>query len=128
MASATKRGLTQETIERLGIDWNPSDHQDSRESWGLAPELNEKGNAKKVKLPAGLVIPTRRRAGITAVKVHRTAWTPDDLMSKYMALPGSVPGMAFGRGNGLPVVIGKDVGDMLGELGMIRSWVEAGLL
>ncbi|WP_459854473.1 hypothetical protein [Humidesulfovibrio idahonensis] len=105
---------------RLGIGWNHADRWENREAWGLAPELNGNGNPKKVMLPAGLVIPTRRKSGITAVKVRRASWTSEDHLPKYMALPGSVPGMALGRGKGLPVVIVES------EIDAVLVWQEAG--
>lgn len=119
MAYALGRGLTPDTVARLGIGWNPSDRFEDREAWGMAPEVNAKGNAKRVWLPAGLVIPSRRKAGLVAVKVRRTAWTLEDERPKYIALPGSVPGLALGGGPGLPVLVVES------ELDAVLVWQEA---
>lgn len=120
MSYAAKRGLTPETVLRLGIGWNPSDRWESREAWGLPAEQNSNGNEKKVMIPAGLVIPSRRKVGVTAIKVRRTGWHPQDRMPKYMALPGSVPGLALGSGKGKPVVVVES------EIDAALVWQEAG--
>jgi len=119
LAYAHTRGLTPDTVVRLRIGWNPEDRWESRESWGLPPEKNDKGNPKKVWLPAGLVLPTRRKSGFTAVKVRRSAWTPEDTMPKYVAVAGSVPGLALGSGVGLPVVVVES------EIDAVLVWQEA---
>jgi hypothetical protein len=77
LAYAEGRGLTPDTVRRLGIGWNPQDRFEAREAWGLEPELNDKGNPRRVWLPAGLVIPSRRKSGLVAVKVVGR-WTPED--------------------------------------------------
>jgi len=201
---AASRGLTPQTVTSLSIRWNPVDRWESRAAWGLAPETNHRtGKPRKVWLPAGLVIPTWRKAGIVALKIRRAAWTPEDSLPKYAFVAGgAVAPLALGRAErpmavveseldailihqeagdivcavalgsasnrpdastaGLlataPVVLvaldfdragaeawawwrkhfptakrwapvqGKDVGDLIREPGLVRSWVEAGLL
>jgi hypothetical protein len=105
MTYAENRGLTVDTVAKLKIGWNPEECWEEREAWGLAPGVNTKGNPKKVWLPAGLVIPSRRKVGIVAVKIRRTAWTPEDTMPKYVAVTGSVPGLALGGGPRKPVIV-----------------------
>ena len=120
MAYAMGRGLTPDTVARLGIGWNPRDSWEAREAWGLPAEVNkDTGKPKRVWLPAGLVLPSWRKSGLVAVKVRRTAWTPEDTMPKYVALPGSVPGLALGGGTGLPVVVVES------ELDSVLIWQEA---
>lgn len=118
MAYAASRGLTADTVRALGVGWHPVDAWQDREQWGLPSEVNAKGNPKRVWLPAGLVIPSRRKAGIVAVKVRRTSWTDTDTMPKYVALSGSCPGLALGAG-GLPVVVVES------ELDAALVWQEA---
>jgi len=128
LAYAFARGLTAETVARLRIGWNPADRWEDRAAWGLPPEQNDKGNPKKVWLPAGLVIPSRRRAGIVAVKVRRSAWAPEDTLPKYAAVSGSTPGLALGGGNGRPVavveseidavLVHQEAGDLVGALAL----------
>ena len=105
MTYAASRGLTADTVARQKIGWNPEDRWEEREAWGLAPEVNARGNPKKVWLPAGLVIPSLRKVGLVAVKVRRAAWTPKDTMPKYVAVAGSVPGIALGGAPGKPVIV-----------------------
>jgi DNA primase len=125
---AASRGLSAETCRRLGIGWNSADAWDSREAWGLPPEENKNtGKPRKVWMPAGLVIPSRRRTGLVAVKVRRSAWKPEDTLPKYVAVSGSVPGLALG-GAGKPVVvveseldavlIAQEAGDLVGALAL----------
>lgn len=119
LAYAEGRGLTPDTVRRLGIGWNPQDRFEAREAWGLEPELNDRGNPRRVWLPAGLVVPSRRKSGLVAVKVRRTAWTPEDRLPKYCALPGSTPGLGLGGDPGKPVVVVES------ELDAVLIWQEA---
>lgn len=105
MEYAASRGLTPETVALLRIGWNDRDQYEDREAWGLPQELKGNGKPRRMWLPAGLVIPTRRKAGLAALKVRRSAWTPEDEFPKYVAVAGSVPGLALGSGSGKPVVI-----------------------
>lgn len=104
---ATCRGLTPLTVARLHIGWNPVDRWESPEAWGLHQQADDKGGPRKrVWLAGGLVIPSRRKAGITALKVRRSAWAPGDTRPKYVTLSGSAPGLALGCGGpGRPVVV-----------------------
>jgi len=119
MDYAKSRGMTPDTVKALRIGWNPVDRWEERQAWGLEPEQNANGNAKKVWLPAGLVVPSHRKAGLIAVKVRRTAWTPEDTLPKYVALPGSVPGLALGCDTEKPVVLVES------ELDAVLVWQEA---
>ena len=71
MEYARSRGFTAETVHALGLGWIPSDRWQERSAWGLPPEDNMLGKPRKVWLPAGLVIPVRRKAGIVGIKVRR---------------------------------------------------------
>lgn len=116
---AVSRGLTAETTARLRIGWNDRDRYEGRESWGLPQELKENGKSRRMWVPAGLVIPTRRKAGLAALKVRRSLWTPEDEFPKYIAVAGSVPGLALGGGDGRPVVVVES------ELDAVLIWQEA---
>ncbi|EPR30382.1 P4 alpha zinc-binding domain protein [Alkalidesulfovibrio alkalitolerans DSM 16529] len=119
LAYATSRGLTAETVRRLTIGWNPADRFEDREAWGLPPEINPKtGKPRKVWLPAGMTLPSRRKSGLVALKVRRAAWTPEDERPKYVAVAGSAPGLALGS-TGLPVVVVES------ELDAVLVWQEA---
>ncbi len=96
----TGRYLTPDTARACGMGWNPADRYERREAWGLPASEGR----DKLLLPRGLVIATRRRAGIMALTVR----CPDDRPEgrpKYWQVAGSanVPFVA-GRA-GLPVVL-----------------------
>ena len=96
----TGRYLTPDTARACGLGWNGADRHERREVWGLSPA----GGREKLLLPRGLVIATRRRAGVVALTVR----CPDDRPEgrpKYWQVAGSsnVPFVA-GRG-GVPVVL-----------------------
>lgn len=105
MTYAESRGLTADTVAKLKIGWNTMERFENREAWGLPPEKNANGNPKKVWLPAGFVIPSHRKSGIVALKIRRSAWTPEVNMPKYVAVAGSVPGIALGGASGKPVIV-----------------------
>lgn len=128
MKYAASRGLMPETVSRLRIGWNDRDRYEDREAWGLPQELKENGKPRRMWLPGGLVIPTRRKAGLAALKVRRSSWTPEDTLPKYLAVAGSVPGLALGGGDGRPVVVveseldavlvHQEAGDIVGALAL----------
>lgn len=96
----TGRYLCPDTARAWGLGWNTADRYERRETWGLCPVEGR----EKLLLPRGLVIATRRRAGVVAVTVR----CPDDRPEgrpKYRQIAGSsnVPFVA-GRG-GLPAVL-----------------------
>ena len=106
-AYAASRGLTPATVAALKIGWSATDLYHERNSWGLADEINERtGRPRKVWLPAGLVIPTIRDGVVVAVKIRRTAWTPEDELPKYAAVSGSsVAPMVLSSGKDKSAVI-----------------------
>jgi len=97
------RGLNLDTARRFQLGWNPADVFASPEDWGLEPWKNAKGNPGRVFLPAGAVIPIRRKAGLFALNIRR-AVVPDG-QDKYHLAKGSRR-VAFIHGKpGLPCVI-----------------------
>lgn len=98
--AVTGRYLTPDTARACGLGWNPRDRYEPRAAWGLPTQQGR----DKLLLPRGLVIATRRRAGIMALTVR----CPDDRPEgrpKYWQVAGSgnVPFVA-GRA-GLPVLL-----------------------
>lgn len=65
------RGLSLDTARRFQLGWHPADRFDAPEAWGLEPWKNSNGNPCRLFLPAGAVIPIRRRAGIMALNMGR---------------------------------------------------------
>ena len=99
------RFLTPSTAVECGIGWNPCDRYVSRAAWGLADEQGKDGKPRtKLLLPAGLVIATRRRAGVVALTVRCPNDRPES-RPKYWQVKGSsnVPFIA-GRA-GLPLLL-----------------------
>ncbi len=116
---ARSRGLEPDTLRQLQIGWNAADLFEPRAAWGLPAEETCNGHNKRVWLPAGLVIPSRRAAAVHALKVRRTNWTPDDPWPKYVAVSGSVPGLVLGCSPGLPIVVAES------EIDAVLIWQEA---
>lgn len=114
------RGLSPETARALGIGWNPADRYGRRADWGLDEEANpETGRPRKVWLPRGLVLPIRRKAGVTALLIRRADWKPKDDLPKYWQVKGSGNGCYVIGKPGLPVVLVESV------LDAVLIWQEA---
>ncbi len=114
------RGLSPETARTLGIGWNPADRYGRRADWGLDEEANpETGRPRKVWLPRGLVLPIRRKAGVTALLIRRADWKPKDDLPKYWQVKGSGNGCYVIGKPGLPVVLVESV------LDAVLIWQEA---
>jgi len=104
---ARSRGLTARTCAALRIGWHAQDAYEDRAAWGLPPETNpQTGKPRRVWMPAGLVIPTLSDGHVAALKIRRSAWTPEDELPKYCAVSGGgkLP-MVLAPGKGKPVVI-----------------------
>ena len=79
----------------------------------------ETGRFRKVWLPRGLVLPIRRKAGVTALLIRRADWKPKDDLPKYWQAKGSGNG-CYGIGKpGLPVVLVESL------LDAVLVWQEA---
>ncbi len=99
------RFLTPHTAQRIGIGWNPTDRYALRKTWGLPDLPGTDGKLRtKMLLPRGLVIATRRRAGVVALTVRCPNDRPES-RPKYWQVKESanVPFVA-GRA-GLPIVL-----------------------
>lgn len=82
------RRLTDKTLWAVGIGYNPADQYIDREAWGLSPETNDKGNAKRLWLPRGIVIPWVIGGDLWGVRIRRPVGEP-----KYYWIPGGCPGL-----------------------------------
>ena len=66
-----RRGITLDSAAAHGLGWNASDRYVPRAAWGLPDGKDKDGNPlTKLLLPAGLVIATRRRAGVVGLTVR----------------------------------------------------------
>lgn len=88
----TKRGLTEETVTRFGLGWNPGeDGKDifrAREGWGLPELINEKtGKRRALWLPVGLVIPWYEGRQIVRLRIRRHG--DISFGPRYYVVPGS---------------------------------------
>lgn len=66
-----RRGITLDSAAAHGLGWNASDRYVPRAAWGLPDGKDKDGNPlTKLLLPAGLIIATRRRAGVVGLTVR----------------------------------------------------------
>jgi DNA polymerase-1 len=80
------RGLNDDTIKKAGLGWLPKDLYFERELWALPEKFNDKGEKKRLWIPAGLVIPCFGDGLLHRIRVRRL-YPSDDM--KYYILPGS---------------------------------------
>lgn len=105
LLAITGRFLTPYTAQCTGIGWNTIDRYVLRKSWGLPDIAGQDGRPRtKLLLPRGLVVSTRRRAGVVALTVRCPNDRPET-RPKYWQVQGSsnVPFVA-GRA-GLPLLL-----------------------
>ena len=123
-AFLTGRGLHPGTIERAGLGCNMTDAWEGRESWGLPPETTDKGKAKKVWLPGGLVIPCLPGGRVIRLRVRRP--DPGD-GPPFVIMPGSASSpLTLGQGRAWVVVeselcgllIHQEAGDLVGVVAL----------
>ncbi|KAF0158821.1 MAG: P4 alpha zinc-binding domain-containing protein [Syntrophaceae bacterium] len=65
------KGLTEETIRRAGIGFNPTELYRDRRGWGLPQEIRSDGKPKLLWIPAGLVIPQQDHEGPARLRIRR---------------------------------------------------------
>lgn len=81
----SRRGIDAATAAAFGLGWLPRDEYRTRESWGLPTETKPDGKAKKLWIPAGILIPCYDAAGrVIRLRVRRD--NPD---LRYYVVPGS---------------------------------------
>ena len=79
------RGISQAMAEKYQLGWNEKDYFRDRTSWGLPEEISDKtGKAKKLWLPAGLVIPWSIGGSTHRIRIRRDQGEP-----RYFVVPGS---------------------------------------
>lgn len=81
------RGISQKTIKQARIGFMPKTKFYNRTDWGLPQEKNDKGNDKKIWVPAGFVIPFFDEKKITRIRVRQDK--PLDSKKKYIIIAGS---------------------------------------
>lgn len=99
------RFLTPHTAQSTGIGWNPADRYVLRKSWGLPDLAGQDGKPRtKLLIPRGLVIATRRRAGVVALTVRCPNDCPESRPKYWQVKESSNVPFVAGRA-GLPVVL-----------------------
>jgi DNA primase len=83
------RGFLDESLAKFCLGYNPRTYFRERPDWGLAQEVKENGQPKKMWLPSGMVIPTNLNNEVIKVKIRRSEWKDGDKLPKYVELSGS---------------------------------------
>lgn len=78
------RGISKETAVKYRLGWLAKDEYRIRTAWGLPDEIKADGKAKKLWLPAGLVIPYFLNCQLQRIRIRRPDGTP-----RYYVTPGS---------------------------------------
>lgn len=107
MKRLLERGLTQQSIDRYRLGWNPSTQFESYSLWGLsACYRDDNGQERRLWLPKGIVIPTLNGDSIVKLKVRRDDWHYDDKHPKYVEISGSMKALSwYGSTEQHPVVV-----------------------
>ena len=80
------RGISNDLIKSGRLGWNLNTATFSRSSWGLAPELTQKGKNKQIWLPSGLIIPYFQDGELIRLRIRQDNPTRGD---RFIMVPGS---------------------------------------
>jgi DNA primase len=97
------RTLTDTTLWRTGIGYNPQDRYLDRAAWGLPQDTGNNGKPKKLWLPRGVVIPWIIGSDLWGIRIRRPAGDP-----KYYWIPGGTMPALYNTDDltpGRPVVL-----------------------
>ncbi len=97
-----RRGLSEESVERFHLGWNPTSLWINRSHWGL------ESDGRKLWIPKGLVIPTydRSAAELSKLKIRRSDWQTGDKLPKYVEISGSMQTPSvYGDPKSRPIVV-----------------------
>jgi hypothetical protein len=84
LAWLAARGIDAGQVARFGLGLNPKDTYRPRPSWGLPMQHKNNGDARKLWLPMGLVIPQWIDDRVARLRIRRPDGKP-----KYYVVPGS---------------------------------------
>lgn len=105
LLAVTGRFLTPHTAQRIGLGWNPTDRYALRKSWGLPDLAGPDGKPRtRLLIPRGLVIATRRRAGIVALAVRCPNDRPESRPKYWQVKESSNVPFVAGRA-GFPLLL-----------------------
>lgn len=82
------RRLAAHTIADAGLGYNPADQYLDRAAWGLPPAQDDRGRAKRLWLPRGIVIPWLIDGELWGIRIRRPQGDP-----KYYWIPGGTPAL-----------------------------------
>ena len=106
-----EKGLSDATIKAAGLGFNPADTYEPRDAWGLPEALNDKGNPKKIWLPAGLVIPFLQGDKVQRLRFRRSE--PGD-GERYIIVSGSSSApMAWGTTTAAVIIVESELDGLL---------------
>jgi len=107
-----EKGLSDATIKAAGLGYNSADIYEPRATWGLPEALNDKGNPKKVWLPAGLVIPFLQGDKVQRLRIRRSE--PGDDGNRYVIASGSSAApMAWGTTTAAVIIVESELDGLL---------------
>lgn len=106
------KGLSNATIKRFRIGWNPKSLFPDRQTWGLPMKVDPKtGKIKKLWIPLGLVIPCLRNNEIIRLRIRRPE--PDDF-GRYILVSGSdIRPMILGSDRKIWIIVESELDAML---------------
>jgi DNA primase len=132
VAYLQSRGLTEETIRRHHLGWNPKDEFQELTTWGLPKELNENGRERKLCVPAGIVIPAFHREKVVRIRVRKDSLREGE-KNRYHAVKGHESRcMIIGEGPAWVIVeseldamlLHQEAGDMVGVIALGSAQVK----
>lgn len=102
-----KRGITKKTAAGMRIGWLSEDRFRQREAWGLPQQMKDNGQAKKLWIPGGLVIPMLDGTGaVRRIRIRRFG----EQEPRYYVMPGSIMAcMAHGFPNRAAVIVESEL-------------------
>lgn len=84
-----KRGFSLDAVKLYQLGWLADDKNELGTLWGLSEK-------ESIWISSGLVIPSKEFSGtIVRIKVRRLNWHPEDQLPKYVAISGSMTGLAI---------------------------------
>jgi len=106
-----EKGLSDDSIRAAGLGFQPADLYEPRDAWGLPEALNDKGNPKKIWLPAGLVIPFLQGDKVQRLRFRRSE--PGD-GERYIIVSGSSSApMAWGTTTAAVIIVESELDGLL---------------
>ncbi len=105
------RGFSLESIKNFSLGWNNADKYFPRSDWGLEQSDEGSEQSQKLRLPKGIVIPTKKCDQVIKLKIRRGA----DEVPKYFEVSGSMKSPSFYGflGNNVALLVESELDAML---------------